>query len=76
MTFWQRYHKQVELARDAERKADLVKLRGPAVKCKMDRQAFLNAGRQIGVDAAHLAAVAQVESGGIIRCAGASSYPV
>lgn len=64
MTFWQRFHRQVEIARDAERRAALVRLRAPAVKCKMDRQAFLNAGRDLRVDPTHLAAVASVESRG------------
>lgn len=64
MTFWQRFHKKVEVARDYERRAALVGLRAPAKKCSMDRQAFLDAGRQLSVDPAHLAAVARVESRG------------
>lgn len=64
MTFWQRFHKQVEIARDYERKAKLVRLRGPATKCKMDRQQYVDAGRDLKVHPAHLAAVANVESRG------------
>ena len=64
MTFWQRFHKQVELARNYERRAKLVNLRAPAQICKMDRQMFVDASKDLKVPAWHLAAVANVESGG------------